>query len=160
MTREEIDALIAKMKKHPYACAAGSKNLGPLSGPPQIEADVETKDVTLYETLGDVEASYLTKNNVKVTIKTRAVDDAMELMAGFTKGDNIIDSKNSVPLTLVPIGAANEKTITFPNAFLQPGLSYAPGENQDPSEVTLVYLCRPDENGKPFIFGTGGGSGE
>lgn len=157
MTQIEIDALIAKLKKFPYACAAGTNNFGPLSGPPQIEGDVELKDTTLYETEGDVEASFLTKNNVKVTIKTRAVDVAMPLLAAFAKGDNVLATANSVALTLVPItSASGEKTITFPNAFLQPGLSYAPGENSEPSEVTLVYLCRPDAtSGKPFTYGTG-----
>ena len=154
LTQTEIDALIAKLKKFPYLCSAGSTSLGPLSGPPQVAAEVETKDVMLYETGSDVQARYLTTNDVKVTIKSRVVATAMSLQAAFAKGDNIMASANKVSLTLVPITSATESTITFANAYLQPGLNFTPGEDDTPSEVELVYLCKADATtGKPFTYG-------
>ena len=155
LTQNDIDGLIAKLKKFPYAAMAGSTNLGPLAGPPTVAPEVETKDVTLYETGADVQARYLTKNDVKVTIKTRDVATAMGLLAAFAKGDNIMASANKVSLTLVPITAATESTITFANAYLQPGLNFTPGEDDTPSEVELVYLCKADATtGKPFTYGS------
>ncbi len=155
LTQSEIDALIAKLKKFPYIANAGSDNLGPLSGPPTVAAEVETKDVTLYETGADVQARYLTKNDVLVTIKTRDVAKGMALQNTFTKGENILASDKKVVLTLVPITSASESTITFANAFLQPGLNFTPGEDDTPSEIELQYLCKADAStGKPFTYGS------
>lgn len=89
-----------------------------------------------------------------MTIKTRDVATAMSLLSAFAKGDNVIASANSAALTLVPITElATEKTITFSNAYLQPGLSMSPGENDEPSEVSLVFECKSDvSTGIPFTY--------
>lgn len=156
LTSTEIAALVSKLKNFPYLCSVGSADLGPLKEAPKCEGDIELKDVMLYETGADVQASFLSKNNVKLTIVTRDVDAAIDLLAEFKKGDNIYDDSNKKTITLVPITADSEKTITFENAYLQPGLGYTPGENEEPSDVTLVYICRPDAaTGKPFTYGTG-----
>lgn len=155
LTQNDIDGLIAKLKKFPYAALAGSTNLGPLDGPPTVAPEVETKDVTLYETGADVQARYLTKNDLLVTVKTRDVAGAMALQAAFAKGDNVLASASKVSLTLVPITSATEATITFANAYLQPGLNYTPGKDGDPSVVELQYLCKADATtGKPFAYGS------
>lgn len=161
LTQNEIDALVAALKKHPYLCSVGDTSLGPLSGPPATDGDTETRDVTLYETEGNVEAKFLTKNDVKVTVKTRNIDTAMTLMGAIAKGDNLVASTRAVTLTLVPItSSATEKTLTFGHAYLQPGLKFSPGENGDPSEVELTYLCKADAaTGKPWTFATGSGGG-
>lgn len=157
LTQTEIDSLVDILKKFPYFCAAGEDEFGPLSGPPQIEPDVELKPITLYETESEEQASILAKNNVKVTIKTRNIDKAMELLGSFVKGENIYAAARKKALTMVPITASTtEKTISFPNAFLQPGLSFTPGQNSDPSEATLVFICRAAaDTGKPFVYGSG-----
>lgn len=155
LTQNDIDGLIAKLKKFPYAAMAGSTNLGPLDGPPTVAPEVETKDVTLYETGADVQARYLTKNDLLVTVKTRDVAGAMALQAAFAKGDNVLDSTKKVSLTLVPITSATEATITFANAYLQPGLNFTPGQDDEPSSVELQYLCKADATtGKPFAYGS------
>lgn len=155
LSSQDIDGLIAKLKKFPYACSAGSTNLGPLDGPPTVAPEVETKDVTLYETETDVQARFLTKNDVMVTIKTRDIATAMTLQSSFAKGDNILDSTKKVSLTLVPITSATESTITFANAYLQPGLNFTPGQDGEPSSVELQYLCKADPTtGKPFTYGS------
>ena len=154
LDQTKIDALIAKLQLYKYVVSAGETVLGPLKSAPTVEPDVETKDLTLYETGSEAQASYLVKNNVKLTLDVEDVDTAMGLMGAFQKGDNVLDSTKSVPVTLVPItDDEGAKTITFPNAFLQPGLSMTMGEDDDPNSVLLVYLCRPDaETGKTFTF--------
>lgn len=154
LDQTKIDALIAKLQLYKYVVSAGETVLGPLKSAPTVEPDVETKDLKLYETGSEAQASFLVKNNVKLTLDVEDVDTAMGLMGAFQKGDNVLDSTKSVPVTLVPItDDEGAKTITFPNAFLQPGLSMTMGEDDDPNSVSLVYLCRPDEEtGKTFAF--------
>ena len=154
LDQTKIDALIAKLQLYKYVVSAGETVLGPLKSAPTVESDIETKDLTLYETGSEAQASFLVKNNVKLTLDVEDVDTAMGLMGAFQKGDNVLDSTKSVPVTLVPITDDEDaKTITFPNAFLQPGLSMTMGEDDDPNSVSLVYLCRPDaETGTTFTF--------
>ena len=153
-TQAEIDALIAKLEYYKFVAAAGETKLGPLASAPKIEGDVELKDTVLYETGSEAQASILSKNNVKVTIETQNVAAAMTLLAGFQKGDNVLEETKAVALTLVPItDDATAKTISFPRAFLQPGLSMTLGEGDDkPNAVQLVYLCKPDATKKPFAY--------
>ena len=156
LTTNDIDGLIAKLKKFPYAALAGSTNLGPLDGPPTVTPEMETKDVTLYETGTDVQARYLAKHDLLVTVKTRDVATGMALQAAFAKGDNVLASAKKVSLTLVPITSATEATITFANAYLQPGLNFTPGQDEAPSVVELQYQCKADPTtGKPFAYGSG-----
>lgn len=154
LDQTKIDALIAKLQLYKYVVSAGETVLGPLKSAPTVESDIETKDLTLYETGSEAQASFLVKNNVKLTLDVEDVDTAMGLMGAFQKGDNVLDSTKSVPVTLVPItDDEGAKTITFPNAFLQPGLSMTLAEDDDANSVSLVYLCRPDaETGKTFTF--------
>ncbi len=155
LTSQEIETLISKIKKFPYLCSVGDVSLGPLAGAPTVAPDTETTDVTLYETMGEIEASYLTKNSVTLTLRTRNVDAAMSLITAIKKGDNLLASTSKKTVTLVPITSATEATITFDNAYLQPGLDYAPGENQDPNVVTLTFTCKADPTrGTPFTYTT------
>lgn len=155
LSSSDISTLIGKIKKFPYLCSFGTDGLGPLAGAPTIAPQTETKDVTLYETEGDVEASYLTKNDLTVTVRTRDIETAMSLAASITKGANVLASSLGKALTLVPITSATEKTITFAHAFLQPGLNYTPGENGDPSVAELTFLCKADDTtGLPFAYGS------
>lgn len=154
LTQTEIDELIEKLQLYKYVVSAGDTVLGPLKSAPTIESDVETKDLKLYETGTEPQASFIVKNNVKLTLDVEDVETALPLLEAFKKGDNVLDSSKSEEITLVPItDDTGAKTITFPNAFLQPGLSMTLGEDDDPNSVSLVYLCRPDAaTGKPFSF--------
>ena len=154
LDQTKIDALIAKLQLYKYVVSAGETVLGPLKSAPTVEPDVETKDLKLYETGSEAQASFLVKNNVKLTLDVEDVDTALPLLEAFKKGDNVLDSTKSVAVTLVPItDDEGAKTITFPKAFLQPGLSMALGEDDDPNSVSLVYLCRPDATtGKTFTY--------
>lgn len=154
LTQTKIDELIEKLNFYKYLVSVGETVLGPLKSAPKIEADVETKDIKLYETGTEPQASILVKNNVKLTLELEDIDAAMSKMEAFKKGDNVLDSTKSEAITLVPItDDAEAKTITFPNAFLQPGLAMTLGEDDDANSTTLTYLCRPDATtGKTFTY--------
>lgn len=154
LTQTEIDELIEKLNFYKYLVSVGETVLGPLKSAPKIEADVETKDIKLYETGTEPQASILVKNNVKLTLELEDLDAAMSKMEAFQKGDNVLDSTKSEAITLVPItDDEGAKTITFPNAFLQPGLAMTLGEDDDANSTTLTYLCRPDATtGKTFTY--------
>ena len=154
LTQTKIDELIEKLNFYKYLVSVGETVLGPLKSAPKIEADVETKDIKLYETGTEPQASILVKNNVKLTLELENIDAAMSKMEAFKKGDNVLDSTKSEAITLVPItDDEGAKTITFPNAFLQPGLAMTLGEDDDANSTTLTYLCRPDATtGKTFTY--------
>lgn len=154
LTQTKIDELIEKLNFYKYLVSVGETVLGPLKSAPRIEADVETKDIKLYETGTEPQASILVKNNVKLTLELEDLDAAMSKMEAFKKGDNVLDSTKSEAITLVPItDDEGAKTITFPNAFLQPGLAMTLGEDDDANSTTLTYLCRPDATtGKTFTY--------
>ncbi|UKI34055.1 MAG: hypothetical protein L6W00_12040 [Lentisphaeria bacterium] len=154
LTQTKIDELIEKLNFYKYLVSVGETVLGPLKSAPKIEADVETKDIKLYETGTEPQASILVKNNVKLTLELEDIDAAMSKMEAFKKGDNVLDSTKSEAITLVPItDDEGAKTITFPNAFLQPGLAMTLGEDDDANSTTLTYLCRPDATtGKTFTY--------
>ena len=157
LSTEEINTLIGKIKKFPYLVSVGSTSMAPLAGAPTAEPDIETADVTLYETGGvEIHAKVITKNNVTLTIRTRNIDAAMPLLEALKKGDNVLASTNKKTVTLVPITSATEPTITFDNAYLNPGLSFAPGEGNDPNAATLTFECHADPTrGTPFTYGSG-----
>ena len=154
LTQTKIDELIEKLNFYKYLVSVGETVLGPLKSAPKIEADVETKDIKLYETGTEPQASILVKNNVKLTLELEDLDAAMSKMEAFKKGDNVLDSTKSEAITLVPItDDEGAKTITFPNAFLQPGLAMTLGEDDDANSTALTYLCRPDATtGKTFTY--------
>lgn len=160
LTASEITTLVSKLTYYKYLVSVGSTSLGPLASAPKIEADVETKETTLYETGDEAQAEIISKNNVKLTIESRNLAVAVPLLEAFQKGDNVLASANSKTVTLVPItDDSGAETITFPNAFLNPGLSMTLSEGDDtPSMVSLVFTCKPDATtGKPFSFGSGSG---
>lgn len=154
LAQSDIDALIEKLQYYKYAVSFGETLLGPLKSPPKIEADIETKDTVLYETGSEAQASIISKNNAKITLELEDVDQAMTMLATFKKGDNLLATSVSKALTLVPItddtGSA-AKTLTFPNTFLQPGLSPDFAEGDDPNAVTLSFIAKPDATTKALF---------
>ena len=154
LTQQEIDDLVGKLEMFKYLVTGGTNSLGPLKTAPKCEPDTETKDITLYETGAEIQASILSKNNVRLTLELEDVDTGITLLSSFAKGDNILASSKKMSVTLVPItGSTTAKTITFPNAYLQPGLSTDFQDEDDPNSVTLVFVCKADPStGKPFTF--------
>ena len=170
LTPQEINTLVGKLKKHPYLCkvtqggtvsgvtvtgATFTADLNPLSGPPTVAPDTETNDVTLYETLADVQARFLTRNDLTVTITTRNIDAGMSMSSKIKKGDNLLSSDLEYVLTLVPITADSEPVILFGRACPNAGLTFNPGENGDPSTVQITFTCKANETtGVPFVYST------
>lgn len=164
LTAEQIANLVGELNFHKYlvniANATGGTfltaalTIGPLASAPKLEPDVETKETTLYETGDEPQAEILSKNNAKLTIETRDMDSAMALLTKHKKGDNIIDAKNALVITLVPITSdATAKGFTIGNAFVDPGLSTNLSEGDDtPSSATIVFKCRPDANGNVATY--------
>lgn len=157
LSTEEINTLIGKIKKFPYLVSVGSTSMAPLAGAPSAEPDVETADITLYEGGTEVYAKIITKNDVTLTIRTRNIDAAMPLLEALKKGDNVLASGNKKVITMVPITGGTDATasiIQFDNAYLNPGLSFAPGEGNDPNAATLTFNCKADPTrGNAFIYG-------
>lgn len=154
LTQTEINAFIEKLQLYKYLCSAGSTKLGPLKSAPKVEADVATEDLVLYETGNDPQASILVKNNVRLTVEVEDVNAAIDLLAEFKKGDNILDDSKAQSINLVPITSdSNAKSITFPKAFLQPGFTPTFEEGNIPNSIKLVYLCYPNDAGMPFTYG-------
>lgn len=147
-----VQELIGKLQRYKYVCAIGETVVGPLKSAPKIEPDTETKDLTLYETGSEIQASILSKNNLKLTLELNDFDWGMEQLGKYKKGDNILAEEFAEIITLTPIGDEGGKTITFPRAFLQPDGNPTLEDEDDPNSVTLNYICRPDENGKPFTY--------
>jgi len=106
---------------------------------------VETYDCTVYENGSEALASFVEKNEAKVTVTTKNVAAAIALIAAFRKGDNLMASANRKALTFTPIVASGstEKTLTFTDASLQPDLSYVPSSTRDHT-AKLVFKCVPN----------------
>ena len=162
LSPSDIETLVGKLEYHKYVVAitggTETTNLGPLKTAPKAEPDVETKDTTIYETGSEVQASILSKNNVKLTIETESVDAAITLMSQFKKGDNVLASSSKYTVTLQPITSdATAKTITFTDAYLQPGLSTNLQDADDPNSITLTFICKANATtGKPFTYAVAG----
>lgn len=151
--------LVAKLQYYKYVVSFDTTELGPLNSPPKVEADIETHDVVLYETGADPLATILTKNNAKITIECCNVSEAMKLLKDFKKGEDLLNSEKGKALTLVPIVGAEDggaaETLTFPKAFLQPGLSTNFAEGDDPNYITLEFIAKQGEDGVLFKFEAG-----
>lgn len=145
LTQEVIDGLVAKLQYYKYQVSFGEQVLGPLNSPPSIEPETETKETVLYESGSDPLAEILSKNNARITLEVNDVDAALALKATYKKGDNLLASEFSKPLTLVPItDDETAKVLTFPNCFLMPGMSFTPVEGNDPNYVPMEFLAKPD----------------
>jgi hypothetical protein len=145
LTQEMIDNLVSKLQYYKYQVAYGEQVLGPLNSPPGIEPETETKETVLYETGVDPLAEILSKNNARITLEVNDVETALQLKSTYKKGDNILSSEFSKPLTFVPLtDDETAKTLTFPNAFLVPGMSFNPVEGDDPNYVSMEFIAKPD----------------
>lgn len=157
LTQTEIDNLVSKLQFYKYQVSYGGTIIGPLNSPPKVDPDFETKDTVLYETGEDPLASVISKNNATITLETNDVDAALEMLKTYKKGDNILDSKFAKELIFMPLtDDAGAKSITFPRAFLNPGLSTSFAEGADPNVVTLGFTAKENDEGVLYEFETVG----
>lgn len=148
----DISELIATLEAYPYLVSYNGNDLAPLAGAPTVEADTDKHDVTLYETGSDPQASYLTKNNVNVTVNSRNVAAALTLLQTVKKGDDLLASTAEHSLVFTPItDDTSAKVITFAHACLDAGFSMTAGENEEPNAFPLRFICKADATtGLPF----------
>ena len=141
------------IKQHPYIAAYDGELLGPLAEAPQIEADSKTADSVIYENGGAEEvARTLIRNTARITLKTKNIGTALDLISKFSNGNDVISADQRKPLSFTPITEdENEKVLTFHCAALMPELVYLPGLGKD-HVATIVFTAYPDENGKLFTF--------
>ena len=161
LSASDITALLAKLETFPYyvtftpnATGGSAVDLGPLAGPPQVAPEVETKDITLYETGAAVQKKILIKNDMKVTVNTQNVDAGMQLMLTNAKNQDLLDEAKEGTLLLTPIiSVTGVESITFPHAYVDTDNQFNPGENSDPNTVQVVFYCKADATtGKPFTY--------
>ena len=136
---------LSVLKRHAFLVSFGDTVLGPLASEPKIESKIETYDCSVYEQGQDVVASYLEKNEAQVTVTTKNVAAALDLVKTFRKGGDLLASAARKALTFSPIvgSGVTEKTLTFTSAALMPELSYAPTSTADHT-AKLVFRCFPD----------------
>lgn len=136
---------LSVLKRHAFLVSFGDTVLGPLASEPKIESKVETYDCSVYEQGRNVVASYVEKNEIQVTVTTKNVAAALDLIKAFRNGDDLLAAAARKALTFSPIVAdgVTEKTLTFTSAALLPDLSYAPMSTADHT-AKLVFRCFPD----------------
>ena len=136
---------LSVLKRHAFLVSFGDTVLGPLASEPKIESKVETYDCSIYEQGRNVVASYVEKNEIQVTVSTKNVAAALDLVKAFRSGDDLLASAARKALTFTPIVASGvtEKTLTFTSAALLPELSYVPASTADHT-AKLVFRCFPD----------------
>lgn len=141
---------IAKIIRTAVEAAFNSVPIGPSEGAPEISIDIETYKSIVEEAGSEAVAEIITGRQAKITIKTKNIDNAITLVNAFKKGDDIYAAANSKALALTPI-ASGAKILTFPNAFVQPSLSYTPKGDED-HIATLVFIAREQADGTLFTW--------
>ncbi|MBR2872414.1 MAG: hypothetical protein IKB99_02855, partial [Lentisphaeria bacterium] len=104
----------------------------------------------IYENGGfEAVASLLVQDCATVTLETKDITTALELLGDFTAGEDIMDESRKNTLTFTPL-AENEKTLVFPCAYLQPDASYVPAMGQD-HVAKLVFKAFADSSTKKLF---------
>ena len=140
------------IKRHAYVAAFGTTVIAPLASAPRIETQRKIVESTIYENGGsEAVASHLVQDCATVTLETKDITTALELLSNFELGEDIMSADKRKTLTFTPV-AEGEKTLIFPTACLLPDASYVPSMGQD-HVAKLVFKAFADgEGGKLFTF--------
>lgn len=140
------------IKRHTFVAAFGDTVIAPLGSAPKIETNRKIVESTIYENGGfEAVASHLVQDCAVITLETKDINTALELLGDFTVGEDIMAEERKRPLTFTPL-AEDEKTLIFPAAFLQPDASYVPSMGED-HLAKLTFKAFPDSSsGKLFTF--------
>ena len=142
---------LSKLKRHPYRVSFGGRDLGILAEIPEIRITHRCRDWRLYDDDGgDEAASEVVETNAAVTIASCDIATALELVAAFAVGDDVLAPERAGALVLSPPQGSGEKTLRFANAALLPELEYQP--RRDDHRAKLTFRARPDDNGTLFTF--------
>ena len=129
---------LSAIKRHTLSARFGNTLIAPLASAPRIEFNRKTVDSLICENK-NVEkiTSYLVRDSALITLETKDIITALELMSSFTLGENIISPERERSLSFAP-GAEKEKTLIFPAAYLLPESTYIPSPGKD-HLVKLVF---------------------
>lgn len=142
---------INAIKQHGFVASFGETVIAPLASAPRIESNRKTVDSLIYENGGvEAVASHLVQDSATITLETKDVLTALELLSDFTLGENIMAEKRKKPLTFTPL-AENEKTLLFPAAYLQADASYVPSMGKD-HVARLVFKAFADSETKKLFM--------
>ena len=142
---------LSKLKRHPYRVSFGSRDLGILAGIPEIRIAHRRHECRLYDgDGGDEAAAEIIETSAVITVASCDIATALELVAAFAVGDDVLAPGRTAALTLAPPEQSGEKTLRFPRTVLLPELEYAP--RRDNHLAKLTFRARPDDNGTLFTF--------
>ena len=142
---------LTSIKKHSFIARFGHTIISPLANEPEFDFERSVKESFVYENGEEPVAALIQKNKAVITLDTKDVYTALELLENFTTGDDIMTQERQRPLIFTP-QAEEEKTLTFPCVFLKPDASYVPGMGED-HVARLVFRAIPDPaTGKLFTF--------
>jgi len=140
------------LKIHPYRVSFGGRELGILAMIPEIKMEHRCRDLWLYDPDGGNgnESAEILDARAMITVCSCDVITALELLADFSPGDDVLAETRCRPLVLAPPEGSGEKTLRFPRAVLLPKMDYSP--RLDRHRVTLTFRARPDRGGTLFTF--------
>ena len=142
---------LTSIKKHSFIARFGHTIISPLANEPEFDFERSVKESFVYENGEEPVAALIQKNKAVITLDTKDVYTALELLENFTTGDDIMTQERQRPLIFTP-QAEEEKTLTCPCVFLKPDASYVPGMGED-HVARLVFRAIPDPaTGKLFTF--------
>lgn len=141
---------ITTIKRHSYVASFGNTVIAPLAEAPKIEIDRKVVESTIYENGGhEAVASHLVRDTATISLKTKDISTALELMSSFSAGEDIMAEAKKQTLTFTPV-SEGEKTLVFPVAYLQPDASYIPAMGEDHT-ATLVFKAFADSTSKTLF---------
>ena len=140
------------IKRHSYVATFGDTVIAPLAAAPKITTNRKLVESLIFENGGaEAVASHLVHDSATITLETKDVNTALELLGDFAVGEDILADGRRKALTFTPV-AEDEKTLVFPAAYLQPDASYIPSMGMD-HVATLVFKALPaEDSGKLFTF--------
>ena len=140
------------IKRHSYVASFGETVIAPLASAPRIETKRKIVESIIYENGGnEAVASHLVQDGATITLETKDVSTALELLSDFALGEDIMAQEKKKSLTFTPV-AEGEKTLIFPAAYLQPDASYVPSMGQDHVAKLVFKAYATDENTALFTF--------
>lgn len=138
------------IKRHTFIASFGDRVIAPLAAAPRIETQRKTVESVIYENGGaEAVAAHLVRDDAIITLETKDINTALELMSDFTLGENIMAPQRRKALSFTPL-AEGEKTLVFPAAYLLPEASYTPTMGNDHVAKLVFKAVASDDDKKLF----------
>lgn len=128
--------------------------LSPLAEAPEIAATANRLESRLRDDRGTAgrELCFYTAAEAKITLRSRNIGTALELIAGFAVGEDLCAAARRHELVFTPTGfSGSRRSLVFPAACLLPEFLYLPHAERD-HEIRLTFLAFPDAAGRLFLL--------